>query len=318
MHKILKHKKIILAAILPFGFWVVVFYFWLSTSKQYAVPQPIINKTKIQNKTGLANINQLASANSYTDTDHDGLSDWEESVYSTDPKNSDTDGDKYLDGEEIASNRNPLVAGPNDLVSKSSIPTNNNQTATEKLTQLATNNYMQALQGKDPSSMNPEQLNQILSESFNDPKSSSDIKEILKSELYYFTPPDLESDKKISATQSTKKDAEKYMAQLEDLMITLDKNKPSKDIVDAINTSMQTKQYQILNQHSVYYKNLYETSKNMAVVSQFLEDHRNLVTMFYKYWKISEAIENYEQDPVRGSLALNELANLIQKSSNQP
>lgn len=48
------------------------------------------------------------------DTDNDGLKDWEENLYKTDPLNSDTDADGYLDGEEINSGHNPLVKGPND------------------------------------------------------------------------------------------------------------------------------------------------------------------------------------------------------------
>ncbi|MFZ2970762.1 MAG: hypothetical protein WA063_06450, partial [Minisyncoccia bacterium] len=38
----------------------------------------------------------------------------EENLYKTDPLNSDTDADGYLDGEEINSGHNPLVKGPND------------------------------------------------------------------------------------------------------------------------------------------------------------------------------------------------------------
>ena len=48
------------------------------------------------------------------DSDNDGLKDWEEDLYKTDYLNPDTDGDGYLDGEEINSDHNPLVKGPND------------------------------------------------------------------------------------------------------------------------------------------------------------------------------------------------------------
>ncbi|MCR4311641.1 MAG: hypothetical protein NUV54_03715, partial [Candidatus Taylorbacteria bacterium] len=48
------------------------------------------------------------------DSDSDGLKDWEEQLWKTDPLNPDTDGDGTPDGAEIKSGRNPLVAGPND------------------------------------------------------------------------------------------------------------------------------------------------------------------------------------------------------------
>jgi len=50
-----------------------------------------------------------------TDMDNDGLSDIEESFYRTDLQNPDTDGDGYLDGEEVASGYDPRVAAPNDV-----------------------------------------------------------------------------------------------------------------------------------------------------------------------------------------------------------
>ncbi len=48
------------------------------------------------------------------DADNDGLKDWEEDLYKTDPLNPDTDNDGYLDGEEINSGHNPLIKSPGD------------------------------------------------------------------------------------------------------------------------------------------------------------------------------------------------------------
>lgn len=50
------------------------------------------------------------------DSDGDGLKDWEEGLWGTDPHNKDTDGDGTSDGDEVAQNRNPLVPGPNDQI----------------------------------------------------------------------------------------------------------------------------------------------------------------------------------------------------------
>ena len=51
------------------------------------------------------------------DSDADGLKDWEELLWKTDPNKADTDGDGTNDNEEITLNRNPLKAGPNDKIS---------------------------------------------------------------------------------------------------------------------------------------------------------------------------------------------------------
>ncbi|HTW97014.1 MAG TPA: hypothetical protein VMD74_05150 [Candidatus Methylomirabilis sp.] len=46
------------------------------------------------------------------DTDNDGLNDYQEvKIYHTNPNNPDTDGDGYLDGAEVQSGYNPLGAG---------------------------------------------------------------------------------------------------------------------------------------------------------------------------------------------------------------
>ena len=47
-----------------------------------------------------------------TDSDKDGLTDIEElKIYGTDPNNSDTDGDSYLDGDEVKNGYNPNGEG---------------------------------------------------------------------------------------------------------------------------------------------------------------------------------------------------------------
>ena len=50
------------------------------------------------------------------DTDKDGLKDWEEALWGTDPKKVDSDNDGTEDGEEVVAQRNPAKAGPNDGV----------------------------------------------------------------------------------------------------------------------------------------------------------------------------------------------------------
>lgn len=45
------------------------------------------------------------------DTDEDGLFDWEETLYGTDPTDQDTDGDGKLDGDEVDSGTDPKING---------------------------------------------------------------------------------------------------------------------------------------------------------------------------------------------------------------
>lgn len=49
-----------------------------------------------------------------TDTDKDGLKDWEEALWGTNPRNPDSDSDGTNDGDEVLAGRNPTIEGPND------------------------------------------------------------------------------------------------------------------------------------------------------------------------------------------------------------
>jgi hypothetical protein len=57
-----------------------------------------------------------ADAQKTMDSDHDGLSDYDEiNIYHTDPNLADTDGDGYLDGDEIAHSYDPNKSGDDKL-----------------------------------------------------------------------------------------------------------------------------------------------------------------------------------------------------------
>jgi hypothetical protein len=71
--------------------------------------------------TDLRNVDLVVARNTDTiqksgDADLDGLSDWQEELWKSDPTNPDTDGDGTNDGEEIAADRDPTIAGPNDIL----------------------------------------------------------------------------------------------------------------------------------------------------------------------------------------------------------
>jgi len=71
------------------------------------------------NANANTNVNQNANANtnsnplavSSVDTDKDGLTDAEESVFSTNPSSQDSDGDGFLDGSEVKLGYNPKGSG---------------------------------------------------------------------------------------------------------------------------------------------------------------------------------------------------------------
>ncbi|MDP1625380.1 MAG: hypothetical protein Q8L64_06510 [bacterium] len=80
------------------------------------------------------------------DTDGDGLKDWEEAIYGTDPNNPDTDGDRMNDNDEIKANRNPLVYGPGESATIQATTSTNMYvpTATDRFSQELFMRYIEA------------------------------------------------------------------------------------------------------------------------------------------------------------------------------
>lgn len=98
-------------------------------------------------KREAANNTTMLTTKIYTDTDKDGLFDWQEALWGTDIKNPDTDGDGTTDGEEVKNNRNPLVKGPRDElfdISKTSSQRNEQApiTATEELSKKLLSEFL--------------------------------------------------------------------------------------------------------------------------------------------------------------------------------
>jgi hypothetical protein len=87
------------------------------------------------NKNSTSTDQNLSDSSASADTDHDGLRNWEETIWKTDPNNPDTDGDGTPDGEEVNEGRDPAKKGPGDTLSiddiRQVIPIQNGSTATQ-------------------------------------------------------------------------------------------------------------------------------------------------------------------------------------------
>ncbi len=103
------------------------------------------------------------------DSDNDGLSDAEENLYGTDPKNPDTDGDGYSDGVEIESGYDPLKPAPDDKIAT----TNPDQatiervaTTTTSLTDTLTQDLQEFVASKGENSVTNEELQSFTADAF--------------------------------------------------------------------------------------------------------------------------------------------------------
>jgi len=89
--------------------------------------------------------NAVNSTDPKEDSDKDGLPDKEEEKLKTDPQKADTDGDKFLDGQEVKNGYDPLRAAPGDKV----IGNGNANTSTSVLVNGNLNNNSAEINGSD-------------------------------------------------------------------------------------------------------------------------------------------------------------------------
>ena len=156
-----------------------IFLFFFSAQK------PELPITKTDDSLRLARTKELAKLNQ--DSDEDGLKDWEEQIYGTDPKKADTDGDKTLDGEEIKLNRDPLKPGPKDklpqpaALSKETARKDANN-LTQKLTDRFEEKFMRPLLDNQSLKLSEEELSQEI---------LKDLPNTPSIQLNYFTEKDL-------------------------------------------------------------------------------------------------------------------------------
>src|SRR3989344_5661358 len=99
----LPSKKIMMIAAAALFLIIVIIY---ANREKQALKNP--------NEGLLASEKKLESKIVELDTDQDGLKDWEEILWGTNPSLADTDGDKTEDGDEVEANRKPARAAPND------------------------------------------------------------------------------------------------------------------------------------------------------------------------------------------------------------
>jgi len=89
--------------------FAVLIYFQQRSSSNLSIENDILSEASQEILTEVLR-NEIGD----NDSDKDGLRDWEEALWSTDPDNPDTDGDGTKDGEEVDQNRDPLTPGPDD------------------------------------------------------------------------------------------------------------------------------------------------------------------------------------------------------------
>lgn len=145
----LPSKKILIFLAIAIVILILVFTFTRGKKNSVSLVQ------NTQNNKILNEIQKMTLVLAGKDSDNDGLKDWEESLWKTDPNLSDTDGDGTTDGKEVLQGRNPMKPGPNDKLEEFNPATATSTkkfkdiTETDKFSQEFFARYMELKQNGD-------------------------------------------------------------------------------------------------------------------------------------------------------------------------
>lgn len=229
------------------------------------------------------------------DPDHDGLTNREESYWNTDPFNPDTDGDGFLDGEEVASGHDPLIPGPKDLL--------NNGNLTDKLSKLT-------VSGLYEGSLTPGGPNYD--------KSLNDMALAVMDDAAKSLNPDIDLNKlKVigSSNQNQKAYLEEVSGPFENFLKTYgDEMKNLQKYLGLIGSNgfgdkdlvsyFQTKEQG--------FQEIFDKASSLAVPQNWVSTHAHFLHFTKIIQTANNSIAHGSEDPVKASMGLNALGNALE------
>lgn len=253
------------------------------------------------------------SSISERDTDKDGLADWEEVLWNTDPSNPDTDGDGTKDGKEVENGRHPKIAGPNDQVDQEQIDAIYSQNA-----EVSVNMTEEAWRELLP------YMASYISVSGGEKEISEERKREIAAQIAAETDAAANSielrgiDDLQIKTEVTFSDVDTYFGQLTDTLNTYNK---TTDIDDELLIFAQATAGENLNQEQLVglevvatdYRALANKLTGMPVPKSLAPAHISFVN---NHLEIAQAVENMaalEADPIRAMAGLKRYRELIRE-----
>ena len=266
------------------------------------------------------------------DSDNDGLKDWEEELYKTSPYNPDTDGDGYLDGEEINSGHNPLVKAPGDDVFLYPLPLGEKYNITQHVFQNSTtpllNSYLlhkseyledypeitdpAQFLASVPQSVQRELINQAIYDNLSYVMENS--REIFNqfSEIFDMTI----SDQEIKISQDNNKETiQIYLSKLSSL-INSDDFFFQKNGVETISEIFETENFSKLNGIIKLNDVKIEQLKYLFVPSSLKETHKQALKIAILTRNIFISVRDIENDPIKAFLFAQKIDEVFDNWSN--
>lgn len=234
------------------------------------------------------------------DFDQDGLLNWEEFLWKTDPQIADTDGDGTNDGEEVATGRDPLVEGPNDRLEGSvSKSTNIEVSATDRLAQEFAIEYFTLKQTNESLDIDTQSklLQKIAEKDYAAPiRAIYSINDISTSPV------------------STELSLRKYGNDLGRIIIEASVNKPEGNELDVFTQAARNQDSDILSNLEPFiagYKTILSEALETPVPKEAATLHLNFINSIHYLIQSIEGMQQAGTDPLLAMISINEYSDSV-------
>mgnify|MGYP001618473286 FL=1 len=248
------------------------------------------------------------------DPDNDGLKNWEEEIYKTDPRNPDSDGDGYLDGEEVASGYDPAIKSPNDALEGTDTgtprqaPKNLTMYLVQLLTQKISSGEIAPAEGSslEDAKNDPNLL-------YNQDLMNEALVQIGQRAKIYFTLPLVKpEDISISSSPTTYEAIGAYITAMGQAVgESQELAQINKSDVTIIKDAVESKNTQEINILRASTQKNIANAKNVTVPQGFESLHAQQIAIFMLEEKIFDAIAHLDEDPAMAAAALETYQQLI-------
>ena len=240
------------------------------------------------------------------DSDNDGLMDWQEVTWKTNPCVPDTDKDGYLDGEEVSSGYSPTIKAPNDALpdqgtsSPRGLPLNLTQALAQILGGRITNGQMGNI--TDPLSLSAiNTSNQVI---------DAAIQEIATNSSQEFSLPYISDEEIIISSDNSTKAIKSYARKISEILDSQTVKKYGSES-EAIYFSIQNNDFTEIKEYVEFYKKASQEIKQVPVPSILKEIHKEQIGIFQTISNIHQAISNIQKDPLRTSIAIEQYKTMV-------
>ncbi len=276
----------------------LAFLYW--RSRQNELPPDIEN--------GLAQTlraEQLKALNQ--DTDGDGLKDWEEIIFRTDPRNHDTDGDSTPDGEEVRQSRDPKKPAPDDTLSAATPQEAAQDPDSKNLTRDFTVRFLREPVAQLIAGAKPD---------FNAGAVDDYTRRLLAKPVLADAPRFSQSDIRTAKDKSAEA-AGRYFESFGAIFQTL--NRRGKNEIEVVAEVFNTQDYgalETLISYPTNYQKAIDELKELIVPQALAEFHLSTLNYLSKFKRSAELIQRAESDPLLATLAINERLGLEKEFKN--